>query len=380
MYLIKNVTIFDGTSLQANKNVFICQGKIKNITEDNLTKEMPEFEIDGGGNILAPGFIDIQVNGGGGAFFNADPCVKTLQTICQTHVQFGTTSFLPTFISDTFNNTKQALLAVKQAMQQSLPGVLGIHLEGPYLNPMKKGIHSTKYIRPPLKQEIDEICEFTLPLKFITIAPEMFSQALIEQLIQNNIIVFAGHTSATFIEIQQAFRNGVSGITHFFNACSAFSSREPGVVGAGLLNDDVWCGIIADGFHVDYNSLKLAFKSKTKSKFILVSDAMSAVGTNLTEFILQEEKIHVQNNKYQDTHGTLAGSSLTLHQALKNVMLHKCASLVEALAMTSTNAAQCLKLDHVKGKILTNYDADLVLLNKDNLDLMKVIQGGEIMK
>jgi len=152
------------------------------------------------------------------------------------------------------------------------------------------------------------------------------------------------------------------------------------VVGAGLFYEDIWCGLIVDGLHVSYDSIKIAFKTKTTSRFILVSDAMSPVGTNICEFTLHEQKITVQGNKFVDEKGTLAGSSLTVYQAFKNIVMQNCASLENALAMASPNAAKCLHLDQIKGKVCPNYDADLVLLQKDNLDLVHVIQAGVVIK
>lgn len=379
MYLIKNVTIFDGFELIENKNVLISQNKIIDVVDaSSTTAHIVKDEIDGHGHILAPGFIDIQVNGGGGAFFNSLPTVETIKKIASTHLQFGTTSILPTFMSDTFENIKQALHAVKNALNESVTEILGVHLEGPYFNLQKKGIHNPQYIRPPIKEEINEICQFELPIKLVTLAPEIVSQDFVQQLAKNKVYVFAGHTNATFAQISDAFSYGVCGITHLFNACSPLTSREPGVVGAGLLNDNIWCGLIADGYHVSYNSIKLAFKAKKKNHFILVSDAMSPVGTNATEFIIQGQKINVVENKYVDENGVLAGSSLTMLQALKNIVSHNCATVAEALAMTSTNPAKCLQIDHIKGKVCPNYDADLVLLNKHNLDLLKVVKNGVI--
>ncbi|MES2615879.1 MAG: N-acetylglucosamine-6-phosphate deacetylase [Bdellovibrionota bacterium] len=382
--VFKNVTIFDGKYLQENKTVFISKEKILDVIECQAYSKKNCVEIEGNGNILVPGFIDIQVNGGGGYFFNDEPRLACLQKIRDAHLQYGTTSILPTFISDSFQKMKQALLAVQEACHKFENGILGIHLEGPYLNLQKNGIHNKKNIRPPLKQEIDYICQFPLPIKLVTLAPELISKSILEELQKNNVFIFAGHTNATFEEMQQAFASGVVGITHFFNACSPFLSRAPGVVGAGLLNNEIWCGLIADGLHVSFDSIKIAFKAKSTTHFILVSDAMSPVGTDISEFSIHDQKIMVKKNSsiptYVDQHGTLAGSALTMHQALKNIVLQNCASLSEALAMTSTNPAKCLHLEAIKGRIQPNYDADVVLLNKDNLNLIHVMQSGAIIK
>ena len=212
----------------------------------------------------------------------------------------------------------------------------------------------------------------------MTCAPEIMSKELMEILHKKNVILFAGHTMATFEEMQQAVEQGVKGITHFFNACSPFTSRQAGVVGYGLWDDSLYCGLIADGIHVSFPSLRVALKNAPNEKYILVSDSMAPVGTELKEFSIHGQKIKVTENKYIDENGVLSGSSLTLLQALKNIVFHQCAPLKKALAMTSTNAAKCLQLDHVKGKICPNYDADCVLLDKETLNLLKVIQGGVI--
>lgn len=377
MICIHSVTVFDGNTLKENCRVYFDENKIHSVEENSsLNSNSIHKEIHGQGNLLVPGFIDIQVNGGGGVQFNEKTSVAALKTMAQTHAQFGTTSLLPTLISDSFEKMKDGLQAVAEAQKEGIPGILGIHLEGPYLNIEKKGIHDEHFIRPPSSKEINEICQFPLDIKLLTLAPEMVPKNLLKQLYNDNVIIFAGHTNAKFEEMTEAFSLGVCGITHFFNACSPFVSRAPGVVGAGLWHDDIWCGLIVDGMHVKYESIRIALKTKSSEHFFLVSDAMAPVGTNLKEFYLGKKKISIHQNRYEDDNGTLAGSSLTMHQALLNMLNNKCTSLERAIAMSSTNPAKCLQLEKRKGKICSGYDSDMVLLNKNNFHVLKVIQGG----
>lgn len=378
MLLIKNVSVFDGEQLKKDKCVWVEKGKIKDITIEESSYHATQT-LDGQGQILAPGFIDIQVNGAGGCAFNVTQTLETLETMARTHLQFGTTSFLPTLITSEPQVLKQALQAVQSAQAQPhLKGVLGIHLEGPFLNPEKKGIHNPSAMHAPRADEIDLICQAQCGIKLVTLAPEKGDEQSLHTLVQNGVVVFLGHSNATYAIAEHAFTQGVRGVTHLFNACSPFTSREPGVVGAALLNENAWCSIIADGVHVSFDSLKLALRVKNKKKFILISDSMELLGTSRTQFKLDERDIFLKDGKYVDAHGTLAGAHLSVHQALQNILKHKLASLTEALAMSSTNAAACLRVDHQLGRIMPGYVANLVLLNRDNHSLLRVIRYGDV--
>lgn len=379
MLCIKNVDVFDGKDIVKNKHVIVEETQIKDIVSSSK-KTQTEFEIDASQCILAPGFIDLQVNGAHGLFFNTDPTVNTIKKISQTHAQFGTTSLLPTLITDTYEKLKLSLAAVTEAVHtHSVAGILGVHLEGPYINPQKRGIHSADRIRVPSQEEIDLICSAQIPI-LVTLAPELMERVVIEKLSKHGVFVFAGHSYATGEQMKEAFDSGVVGVTHLFNACSQLSSREIGVVGAALLNENAWCGIIVDGFHVSYDTLRVAFKARGTSKFILVSDAMPAVGSDIKSFFIDSQKINVDHGKCTDEHGTLAGALLTIHWAFQNTMKNKLAPLRESLAMTSAHAAECMKVDHKKGRIVPGFDADLVLLNKETFDLVHVIQNGVVVK
>lgn len=381
MLCIENALLFDGETFKKNKKIFIRNNKIFDISQKN--KQNISQKIDAASHIVCPGFIDIQVNGGGGIFFNEHFSLAEIRKAALTHAHFGTTAILPTFITDKRNKLLQFVSAINAAIKANIPGIIGCHLEGPFLNPIKKGIHAEEYMRLPEVDDFSELKCLERGIKLITLAPEVVTEDYIKELIKQQIIVFAGHTNATLAAMNQAFSLGVSGVTHLFNACSQLGSREPGVVGAFLLNKQAWAGIIADGYHVSYETLKIALKIKGSEKFILVSDAMSPVGTTQSKFKIYDKEIFVNNGKYLDSSGTLAGSSLTMYQAFKNIMQQKLVTLEEALKMTSTNAAECLNLtdersDFLKGRVLPKFDADLVIINKTNYQLMHVIQQGVV--
>ena len=379
MLCLIDACVFDGESFFKNKNIYISDQKIQDISSKKNTKKCKEINVHG--NIVCPGFIDIQLNGGGGVFFNETPTIDGIKKIMQAHLAFGTTSFLPTLITDDKNKIPIALKTIEDSLNQKIPGILGVHFEGPYLSIEKKGIHPPDHIRSPIDEEVYQIFKLKAGIKFVTLAPEVVGKDIIKQFIQNGFIVFAGHTNATCKQMTEAFSLGVKGITHLFNACTPIGSREAGVVGASLLHDESWSGIIADGHHVGFDTLKLAFKTKSKRKFILVSDAMPPVGTDIDSFFIGKNKIFVKDGKYIDSSGTLAGSAITVYDAFLNIYNNKLASLEESLQMASTNAAQCLGIDGAhsqfkKGRILPGFDADFVILENENLKVMHVIQEG----
>ncbi|KAB8039531.1 N-acetylglucosamine-6-phosphate deacetylase [Silvanigrella paludirubra] len=381
MLCLTNACLFDGNSFIKNKNIYIKDGKIIDISSKKNKNNYQEIDVNK--NIVCPGFIDIQLNGGGGAFFNDNPSIEHLKKMALAHLTFGTTSFLPTFITDDKNKIPLAISCINKALSQKMSGILGIHLEGPFLNKEKKGIHPSKFIRLPNEADIDNIIKIKEGIVLVTLAPEMVEANFIKRLIENKVIVFAGHTNATYEKMNESFQLGIKGVTHLFNACSPLSSREPGVVGASLLHENSWCGIIADGHHVSFETIKLAFKTKAKNKFILVSDAMSPVGTELESFYINENKIFVKNGKYVDQSGTLAGSAITVYDAFKNLLSKNLVTLEESLQMSSTNAAQCLGIDNEKslfkkGRVLPHFDADLLILNKQNFNILNIIQNGQL--
>lgn len=330
--------------------------------------------IDVGGGILAPGFIDIQVNGGGDRLFNDDPSIETIAAIGAAHRKFGTTGFLPTLISDDFATTVAAMEAARAAIAAGVPGVLGVHIEGPFLNPKRKGIHDAARLRAISSNDIALLSRPIGGKTMVTLAPEIVPCEAIRALADAGVIVCAGHTQANADQVAAALDNGLSGFTHLFNAMSQLTPREPGVVGAALLDENSRCGIIVDGHHVDPRVLKLALRAAPLRKFMLVTDAMPSVGGRKA-FVLDGQQIAVVDGKCSNADGTIAGSDLDMASAVRNAVELLDLSLADALAMASTHPAAFLGLDHEFGRIAPGYRADLVLLD-DDLNALQIWIGG----
>lgn len=320
---------------------------------------------DLGGALLLPGFIDVQVNGGGGALFNAAPTVATIHTIGAAHRRFGTTGFLPTLISDSVDTMRAALAAVEQAFDEGVPGLLGIHLEGPYLAPARKGVHDPKWFHLPGEEELALLCAPHRGVRLVTLAPERVPHETIARLAAAGVIVNAGHTAADHATIRAALAAGVRGFTHLFNAMTPLGSREPGVVGAALDDPGSWCGIIADGHHVHPASLRVAIAAKLRGKMLLVTDAMPPVGADDPRYVLNGETITVKDGICQTAQGVLAGSALDMASAVRNTVQMLGLPLDEAARMASTYPADFLGLGASHGRIAVGCRADLVALDDD---------------
>jgi len=317
------------------------------------------------GAMLVPGFIDVQVNGGGGVLFNEAPTVETLRRIGAAHRRFGTTGFLPTLISDRVEVMRAALAAVEQALAEGVPGVLGIHLEGPYLAPARKGVHDPKYFHAPGSDELALLCAPHRGVRLLTLAPDQVPLASIGALAGAGLIVCAGHTAADYETTRAALAAGVRGFTHLFNAMTPFGSREPGVVGAALEDADSWCGIIVDGHHVHPASLRVAIAAKPRGKMLLVTDAMPPVGADRPDYVLNGETIVVRDGICQTAQGVLAGSALDMASAVRNAVQLLGLPLEEAVRMASTYPAEFLGLGESHGRIAPGYRADLVVLDDE---------------
>jgi len=320
---------------------------------------------DLGGALLLPGFIDVQVNGGGGALFNAAPTVATIRTIGAAHRRFGTTGFLPTLISDSVDTMRAALAAVEQAFDEGVPGLLGIHLEGPYLAPARKGVHDPKWFHAPSEEELALLCAPHRGVRLLTLAPERVPHEAIARLAAAGVIVNAGHTAADHATVRAALAAGVRGFTHLFNAMTPLGSREPGVVGAALDDPGSWCGLIVDGHHVHPASLRVAIAAKPRGKMLLVTDAMPPVGADDPRYVLNGETITVKDGICQTANGVLAGSALDMASALRNSMEMLGLPLDEAARMASTYPADFLGLGASHGRIAAGCRADLVALDDD---------------
>ena len=325
---------------------------------------------------LLPGFIDVQVNGGGGVLFNDTPTVATLRRMGAAHRRFGTTGFLPTLISDDVAVMQAALIAVEQALQEGVPGVLGIHLEGPFIAPARKGVHDAKYFHQPSAAEMELLCAPHRGVRVLTLAPECVAPDQIAALTAAGVLVCAGHTAADYATTRIALNAGVRGFTHLFNAMTPFGSREPGVVGAALEDADSWCGIIADGRHVHPASLRVAIAAKARGKMMLVTDAMPPVGAADPTFVLNGEPVLIKDGVCQTAQGVLAGSALDMASAVRNAVQILGLPLEEAARMASTYPAEFLGLGASHGRVAAGYQADLVALD-DTLHVQQTWIAGD---
>ncbi|MGE5064485.1 MAG: N-acetylglucosamine-6-phosphate deacetylase [Myxococcales bacterium] len=323
---------------------------------------------------LVPGFIDLQVNGGGGVLFNDRPTVEGIEAIGRAHRAFGTTGFLPTLISDDLDVIDRAMRAVEAALEESVPGVLGIHVEGPFINVEKRGIHAAGKIRPIDEEAVDLLGSLKRGITLVTLAPELDPPGMIETLRQRGVTVAAGHTAASYEDTCEALRSGVSGFTHLFNAMTQLNARAPGAVGAAL-ESDAWCGIIADGFHVHPAALRVALRAKGPDKLVLVTDAMPTVGSDRTMFTLGGRTIHVEGGRVAAEDGTLAGSNLNMAAAVANAVQILEVDLATAVRMASLNPARAISVDETTGEIRPGLRADLALLDSKSRVVRTWIAG-----
>ena len=330
---------------------------------------------DLGGDYLLPGFIDCQVNGGGDVLFNDAPTVEAIRRIGAAHRKFGTTGFLPTLISDDADKMRAAIDAVDAAIAERVPGVLGIHLEGPYLAPARKGVHDATKFRVPDAHEIDLVSSLERGKTVLTVAPERLPADTIRELTRRGVIVCAGHTAATYGETRAALDAGLRGFTHLYNAMSPLTSREPGVVGAALDDRASWCGIVVDGHHVHPASLRVALAAKPRGKIFLVTDAMPPVGGESDTYALGGVAVRCRDGRCETPDGTLAGSALDMAAAVRNATATLGIALDEASRMASAYPADLLGLADERGRIAPGLRADFVVLD-DALSPRATFIGG----
>jgi N-acetylglucosamine-6-phosphate deacetylase len=359
----------------------IVKGRAVMLEGDRISAIVHEQDATGehhdlGGGLLVPGFIDTQVNGGGGALFNEAPTVETIRMIGAAHRQYGTTGFLPTLISDDLHVIRAGIEAVDDAIAAGVPGVLGIHIEGPFLNEHRKGIHDSDKIRELDEEGLGVLTSLRSGRTLVTVAPECTTPEMIGRLADAGVIVSAGHSNARYDDVIAAIDAGLTGVTHLFNAMSPLTSRAPGLVGAALESDRLWCGIIVDGHHVSPVTLKLSLRCKPADKFMLVTDAMPSVGSQTKEFMLQGKRISARGGACVDEGGTIAGSDLDMASAVRNSV-----ELLElppetAFAMASAAPATFLGFDRELGAIAPGYRADLVLLD-EGLAVKETWIGGQ---
>lgn len=354
--------LFDGNNFLDDQVLTITDGKITAIDQN-----INQADVSTSG-LVVPGFIDLQINGGGGVLFNDSPSVENLKVIMAAHAKYGTTAMMPTLITDKVEVMVQAADAIAQAIAENVPGIIGVHFEGPHLSVAKKGTHCEAYIRPISDAEWQVLSRQDIGQVMVTLAPETVNATDVQRMVELGIKVCLGHTNADYLTAQKAVDAGATGFTHLFNAMSPLQGREPGVVGCALLNDNTSCGLIVDGFHVDYATCQLAIKTKPRGKVFLVTDAMPPVGTDQTEFALYDRTVYVDNGKLTSTTGELAGSSLDMASAVKNTHFGLKIPLDEALRMGSLYPAQYLyptEDELVRGELTLGKQADMVVLNDD---------------
>jgi N-acetylglucosamine-6-phosphate deacetylase len=369
--------IFDGESWWDRSALVVADGKVESIIAADSPTDAERVPMNGG--ILAPGFIDLQVNGGGGALFNLDPTVETIRTICSTFARYGTTACLPTLITDTREKNAAAVAAGAEAERAGVAGFLGLHLEGPHLSIARKGAHDPALIRPMEEADLVALVEARklLPNLLTTVAAETVTPNQITRLREAGLVVSIGHSEATYPKVRAAAEAGATMVTHLFNAQSQLGNRDPGVVGAALDIETLHAGLIADGIHVHPASIGAALRAKRgPGRIFLVTDAMSLTGTDEQSFTLTGRTVYRKDGALRLADGTLAGADLTMLDAVTYLHRTMGLPLEEALRMASLYAAEALGVAHERGRLAPGLRADVVHLG-DDLSVRGTLIAGE---
>lgn len=370
MLTLSPARLFTGDEIVEGATVQVRDGRIAEVTRGPSPGAV---KLDG---LLAPGFIDVQVNGGGGVLFNDAPTAQTLATIADAHRKFGVTGFMATLISDERPKAERAIDAVTDAIEAGVEGLLGLHLEGPWLSEPRRGVHPPEFLRELDAEDLRLLtARRSFPL-MVTVAPERIDAASIKALAVAGVIVSLGHTAASAEEVEAALAAGASGFTHLFNAMPAMEGRKPGPVGVALGNKSSWAGLILDGIHVHPLSARAAFAAKTARKLVLVSDAMATVGSKTSAMSLFGEEIAVSGGALRTAEGTLAGAHLDMSSAVRNAVAMLGATQSEALQMASLTPAEFLGVERERGRIAAGCRADFVLLGP-GLDVLETWIAGE---
>lgn len=372
---LANGRVMTDEGLRADIVVLVRDGHVLALAAPDDPRLADAQRHDLAGALLLPGFIDVQVNGGGGLLFNDAPTLDTLRGIAQAHRRFGTTGLLPTLITDTADTMRTALDAVDAAIAQGVPGILGIHLEGPFLAPARKGIHDAALFRTPDADDLLALTAQRRGVVMLTLAPERVEPAFIARLVAAGVRVVAGHTAADYATTHAALDAGVCGFTHLYNAMTPLSSREPGVVGAALDDANSWCGLIVDGHHVHPASLRIAINAKLPGKCVLVTDAMPPVGSTRPDYVLNGQTIVARAGVCMNAAGVLAGSALDMAGAVRNTVNLLGLPLAEASRMASRYPAEWLGLEQTHGRIAPGQRADFAVLD-DTLHVRETWIGG----
>ena len=359
--------IFDGDLWHEDSALLIADGKVAAIAPlRDVPSDARAVPMDG--LSLVPGFIDLQVNGGGGVLLNEQPDVEGIRTICAAHARFGTTGLLPTLITDTVEVTTRTIAAGLAARQAQVPGFLGLHLEGPHLSVARKGAHDPNLIRPMEDADLARTVEARkgLDALLMTLAPENATSDQIAALHAAGVTVSLGHSDCSYRTAAAAVSAGASMMTHLFNAMSPLGHREPGMVGAALDLGHVNAGLIADGFHVDPASIGVALRAnRGPGPIILVTDAMSTIGTAMTRFFLNGREIFREGGRLTLADGTLAGADIDMASCIRFMRDHAGIDLEEALRMASLYPAEAIGMTGRKGRLTHGHDADFAVIDGD---------------
>lgn len=380
MYALVNGRIYTGFDIVDDYALVVERGRIAALCpRTQLTTQYYHYDVAGA--IIAPGFVDLQVNGCGGVQFNdttAAVSIATLATMQQANVQSGCTYFLPTLITSPDDLVRHAVHVMQQWRVSNPHTPLGLHLEGPWINVAKCGTHDPQLIRPPSTALVDFICSHANVINKITLAPEIAGERVIRQLVAAGICVACGHSNATWAQAKMGFSAGISLATHLYNAMSAPRAREPGVVGALYDTPEIFCGVIADGYHVHYANLRTA-KQMKGDKLFLVTDATAAAGTNVSEFTFAGKTIYYRDGVCVDAQGVLSGSALTMIEAVRNCVEFVGFPLAETLRMATLYPARAIGLQQHIGSLEVGKRADIVVFSHDYRILNTIVAGNDLL-
>lgn len=379
MFALTHGRIYTGHEILDDHAVIIANGLIERVCpRSDLPAGIETRDV--GGAIIAPGFIDVQLNGCGGVQFNdsADAVtVETLEIMQKANERSGCTSYLPTLITSSDELMKQGVKVMREYLAKYQHQALGLHLEGPWLNMVKKGTHNPSFVRKPDAELVDFLCQNADVITKVTLAPEMVGPEVISKLVASGIIVSAGHSNATVKEAKVGFRAGITFATHLFNAMPYITGREPGLAGAIFDEPDVYCGIIADGLHVDYANIRTAKKVKG-DKLCLVTDATAPAGANIDEFIFAGKTIYYRDGLCVDENGTLSGSALTMIEGVCNLVEHAGIALDEVLRMATLYPARAMGVEQQLGTIEAGKVANLTAFTRDFKITKTFVNGNEV--
>lgn len=373
-FALTGARVFDAAHLLEGRAVIIDGGRIAALVPDtDIPSGTATRKVEG---LIAPGFVDVQVNGGGGVLFNDRLTVEGIAAIGAAHRRFGTVAFLPTIVSDTHAVMAEAIAAANAAIAAKVPGVVGVHVEGPFINPARKGAHDPAYIRPIEDADIAILTAPSAGRVLVTLAPEKVPPAAIARLVAGGVVVSAGHTEATVEEIAAARAAGLTGFTHLYNAMPPLAGRAPGPLGAALDDETAYASVIADMVHASATSLRVVLAARGWQRTMLISDAMPSVGNDADTFELHGRTVTRKDGRLTLPDGTLAGSDLDMATAVRNAVTHLGLPLEAVLHMASRAPAEFLGLGTELGRIAPGHRASLVLLD-DDLHVVETWVDGE---